>query len=99
MAQQNTLSCHGSLPKGRKRGSHLGERDSSHVCEEMARSARARRHVARQLRPTLYPIPSYRWKAMKESNQKKTLPAAQKMDWEDANCSVCMEYPHNDVLL
>ncbi|KAF0906939.1 hypothetical protein E2562_013319 [Oryza meyeriana var. granulata] len=65
----------------------------------MARSSRARRHVARQLRPTPYPIPSYRWKAMKESNRKKTLPATQKMDWEDANCSVCMEYPHNAVLL
>ncbi|XP_006658011.1 uncharacterized protein LOC102703702 [Oryza brachyantha] len=65
----------------------------------MARSARARRHVARQLRPAPYPIPSYRWKAMKESNRKKALPSMQKMDWEDANCSVCMEYPHNAVLL
>lgn len=66
---------------------------------KMARNARARRHVARQLRPTPYPIPSYRWKAMKESNRKKSLPTMQKMDWEDANCSVCMEYPHNAVLL
>ncbi|GJM86987.1 hypothetical protein PR202_ga02896 [Eleusine coracana subsp. coracana] len=65
----------------------------------MARSARARRHVARQLRPTPYPIPSHRWKSMKESNRKRTLPTVQKMDWEDANCSVCMEYPHNAVLL
>ncbi|XP_062220426.1 uncharacterized protein LOC133919891 isoform X2 [Phragmites australis] len=65
----------------------------------MARSARARRHVARHLRPNPYPIPSYRWKAMKDSNRKKILPAAHKMDWEDANCSVCMEYPHNAVLL
>jgi len=65
----------------------------------MARSARARRHVARQLRPNPYPIPSNRWKPMKESNQKKPLPALQKMDWEDANCSVCMEYPHNAVLI
>ncbi|XP_047082634.1 uncharacterized protein LOC124693214 [Lolium rigidum] len=65
----------------------------------MARTARARRHVARRLRATPYPIPSYRWKAMKEANRKKALPAVQKMDWEDANCSVCMEYPHNAVLL
>jgi hypothetical protein len=55
--------------------------------------------VARQLRPTPYPIPSHRWKSMKEGNRKRTLPTVQKMDWEDANCSVCMEYPHNAVLL
>jgi hypothetical protein len=55
--------------------------------------------VARQLRPTPYPIPSHRWKSMKEANRKRTLPTVQKMDWEDANCSVCMEYPHNAVLL
>ncbi|KAF8779939.1 hypothetical protein HU200_002209 [Digitaria exilis] len=65
----------------------------------MARSARARRHVARQLRPTPYPIPSNQWKPIKESNRKKALPALQKMDWEDANCSVCMDYPHNAVLI
>ncbi|KAJ1281205.1 hypothetical protein BS78_04G290100 [Paspalum vaginatum] len=66
--------------------------------QKMARSARARRHVARQLRPNPYPIPSHRWK-VKESNRKKTLPALQKMDWEDAKCSVCMEFPHNAVLI
>ncbi|VAI49907.1 unnamed protein product [Triticum turgidum subsp. durum] len=65
----------------------------------MARNARAKRHAARRLRATPYPIPSYRWKAMKGANRKKALPTVQKMDWEDANCSVCMEYPHNAVLL
>ncbi|PWZ29574.1 hypothetical protein Zm00014a_028034 [Zea mays] len=66
----------------------------------MARSARARRHVAHRIKST-HPIPSYRWKAkaMKKSNRKQVLPALQKMDWEDANCSVCMEYPHNAVLI
>lgn len=60
--------------------------------------------MARQLKST-HPIPSYRWKAkamkksMKKSNRKQALPALQKMDWEDANCSVCMEYPHNAVLI
>nr|DAD24466.1 TPA_asm: hypothetical protein HUJ06_025930 [Nelumbo nucifera] len=34
----------------------------------------------------------------KEIKQKKSN-ALEKNDWEDATCSVCMEYPHNVVLL
>ncbi|KAK2992812.1 hypothetical protein RJ640_009109 [Escallonia rubra] len=32
-------------------------------------------------------------------NQKKCTKLFGKKDWEDATCSVCMEYPHNAVLL
>ncbi|KAF9599907.1 hypothetical protein IFM89_001853 [Coptis chinensis] len=36
----------------------------------------------------------------KEMHQrKKSWIALEKKDWEDATCSVCMEYPHNAVLL
>ncbi|OAY70132.1 hypothetical protein ACMD2_14296 [Ananas comosus] len=66
----------------------------------MARSARGRRLSTRQLRPTPYPIPSYSRKAEKQASRKKTpLASLEKKDWEDATCSVCMEYPHNAVLL
>ncbi|XP_073011289.1 uncharacterized protein [Typha latifolia] len=65
----------------------------------MARSGRARRLSTRQLRLTPYPIPSYCWKTEKVVNAKETPLSVEKRDWEDATCSVCMEYPHNAVLL
>lgn len=46
--------------------------------------------TSRQSRPTPYPLPSV--------NQKKCSNKCKK-DWEDATCSVCMECPHNAVLL
>ncbi|KAJ8500655.1 hypothetical protein OPV22_011207 [Ensete ventricosum] len=67
----------------------------------MVGSSRAlRRLPSRKLRLAPYPIPSYHWKVSeKECGSKKTSVALEKKDWEDATCSVCMEYPHNAVLL
>ncbi|CAL9111145.1 unnamed protein product [Musa textilis] len=67
----------------------------------MVRSSRAlRRLPSRKVRLAPYPIPSYHWKVSeKECGSKKTSVALEKKDWEDATCSVCMEYPHNAVLL
>lgn len=36
---------------------------------------------------------------MKDSRHKKQKRSSVKKDWQDAKCSVCMEYPHNAVLL
>nr|XP_043607833.1 uncharacterized protein LOC122579679 [Erigeron canadensis] len=38
-------------------------------------------------------------KVMKKSCRKKEIKVSEKKEWLDANCSVCMEYPHNAVLL
>ncbi|EHA8586891.1 hypothetical protein COCNU_scaffold001126G000010 [Cocos nucifera] len=66
----------------------------------MARRARGRcRLSSRQLRWTPYAVPSHFWTIPEEGSSKKTPLALEKRDWEDATCSVCMEYPHNAVLL
>ncbi|XP_010245921.1 PREDICTED: uncharacterized protein LOC104589337 [Nelumbo nucifera] len=68
----------------------------------MARSSRGRRRLAsRQYRSNPYPLPSCQREVReKEINQKqKGCNVLEKKDWEDATCSVCMEYPHNAVLL
>ncbi|CAA6664923.1 unnamed protein product [Spirodela intermedia] len=66
----------------------------------MARSARApRRLSSRQFRPAPYRLPPYgRGFLEKEGHPKKPSKALEE-DWEDATCSVCMEFPHNAVLL
>nr|XP_048331827.1 uncharacterized protein LOC107421000 isoform X1 [Ziziphus jujuba var. spinosa] len=47
-----------------------------------------------------YLLPSSTWKVRKDVHQKKRCrKASEKKDWEDATCSVCMEFPHNAVLL
>ncbi|CAH9074665.1 unnamed protein product [Cuscuta epithymum] len=57
----------------------------------MAKGTRGRRRMSsRQCRPTPYPLPS--------ANQSQCSKKCKK-DWEDATCSVCMECPHNAVLL
>lgn len=63
----------------------------------MAKGTRGRRGIAsRQCRPTPYPLPSHKEKEdMQQMNCSKVI----KKDWEDATCSVCMECPHNAVLL
>ncbi|XP_047982983.1 uncharacterized protein LOC125223743 [Salvia hispanica] len=58
----------------------------------MAKGTRGRRRIAsRQCRPSPYPLPSHK--------EKDTCSKVIKNDWEDATCSVCMECPHNAVLL
>lgn len=46
-----------------------------------------------------YSLQSFHSKIMKDSHHKKQKRAAEKKEWRDAKCSVCMEYPHNAVLL
>lgn len=71
----------------------------------MARIPRSRRLAGRHIRSASYPgIQLYRFKAAKQINSAQTLKNAishkkKRCDWEDATCSVCMEYPHNAVLL
>nr|GLL28675.1 uncharacterized protein LOC109165047 [Ipomoea trifida] len=56
----------------------------------MAKGTKGRHGItSQQCRSTPYPLPS----------QKKCSKHSQKIDWEDVTCSVCMEYPHNAVLL
>lgn len=71
------------------------------LTQEMTKIPRGRRRLlSRQLRPTPYPIPSYSWEGPEEAAGPKQAPLAlEKKDWEDATCSVCMEFPHNAVLL
>lgn len=65
----------------------------------MVRGIRShRRHTSRLTRPTPYPLPSYGRKCLEKEIEKK-LAKPVKKDWEDAVCSVCMEFPHNAVLL
>ncbi|KAJ3700287.1 hypothetical protein LUZ61_003992 [Rhynchospora tenuis] len=72
---------------------------------KMARIPRSRRLAGRHIRSASYPaIPLYRFKAGKPINSAQTLKKVishkkKRCDWEDATCSVCMEYPHNAVLL
>ncbi|KAG8364108.1 hypothetical protein BUALT_Bualt19G0092400 [Buddleja alternifolia] len=59
----------------------------------MAKGNRGRRGIAsRQCRSTPYPLPLH-------DDHKNCSKLFKKKDWEDASCSVCMECPHNAVLL
>ncbi|KAF8405761.1 hypothetical protein HHK36_007838 [Tetracentron sinense] len=67
----------------------------------MAKGSRGRRRLAsRRYRPTPYQLPSrHREILAKDMHQKECSKALEKKDWENATCSVCMEYPHHAVLL
>lgn len=66
----------------------------------MAKSCRGRRRIAsRQYRSTPYHLPSYEVNTLGGHFPKKCSRVLEKRDWEEATCSVCMEYPHNAVLL
>ncbi|EEF48414.1 uncharacterized protein LOC8274144 [Ricinus communis] len=55
---------------------------------------------SRRHRMTPYPLPPCQRKSAKGScSKKKHLKALEKNDWESSTCSVCLEYPHNAVLL
>ncbi|GAA0141423.1 hypothetical protein LIER_35391 [Lithospermum erythrorhizon] len=62
----------------------------------MAKGSR-RRIGSRRCRATPYPLPSTR--NSMDLHAKGCPKITAKKDWEDATCSVCMEYPHNAVLL
>lgn len=67
---------------------------------EMANGSRGRRRMAsRQSRATPYRLPSYTSAVSVDLYPKKCSKALDKKDWEDVTCSVCMECPHNAVLL
>ncbi|XP_068643575.1 uncharacterized protein [Aristolochia californica] len=66
----------------------------------MARGTRSRRRISsRQFRPAPYPLPSCSPKCLDMEVDQMKSKLIDKKDWEDAVCSVCMECPHNAVLL
>ncbi|KAL7001993.1 hypothetical protein U1Q18_003141 [Sarracenia purpurea var. burkii] len=69
----------------------------------MAKGTRGRRRISsRQCRPTPYPLPSLNQNVSEEGMCPRKCSnniLEKKKDWEDATCSVCMEFPHNAVLL
>lgn len=66
----------------------------------MAKSSRGRRRLAsRQCRPTPYLFPTHHRNLTSQICPKKCPTLLEKRDWEDVTCSVCIEYPHNAVLL
>ena len=66
----------------------------------MAKVSRVRRlkHGRRSDKAERYRIPSCSHKIFKDT-KKNSSKLSEKKDWEDATCSVCMEPPHNAVLL
>lgn len=63
----------------------------------MAKGTRGRRGItSRQCRPKPYPMPNY--DQTEGIHQKNCFKSIAK-DWKGARCSVCMECPHNAVLL
>ncbi|KAE8668340.1 putative Separase [Hibiscus syriacus] len=66
----------------------------------MAKGSKGRRRTAfRQIRPTPYPLSSHRQGISGDLYHKKFSKLLDKKDWEDVTCSVCIECPHNAVLL
>ncbi|KAJ4716998.1 Protein of unknown function (DUF1644) [Melia azedarach] len=66
----------------------------------MAKGSKGRRRIAsRRYRATPYSLPSCNPSISENLYPKKCSKALDKKDWEDATCSVCMECPHNAVLL
>ncbi|XP_056163299.1 uncharacterized protein LOC115679599 isoform X1 [Syzygium oleosum] len=66
---------------------------------KMAKGSRGRRRIAsQQYRSTPYGLAACNRRILENLGAKKSDKALNK-DWEDAICSVCMEYPHNAVLL
>ncbi|XP_054797773.1 uncharacterized protein LOC129302897 [Prosopis cineraria] len=71
----------------------------------MAKVGKVQRKLHSQCqRATPYPLTSHSQKDLKDDEKKKKkkksfYKASEKQDWEDATCSVCMEVPHNAVLL
>ncbi|XWS15078.1 hypothetical protein CRYUN_Cryun35bG0063400 [Craigia yunnanensis] len=65
----------------------------------MAKVSKMRKSDSRHkmVNPSL--LPSYPKKAGKGFQKKKCFKASEKKDWEAAKCSVCLEFPHNAVLL
>ncbi|KAL1812901.1 hypothetical protein ACET3Z_022966 [Daucus carota] len=54
---------------------------------------------SRRNRITSSPLGSCCPNGLKDINKKEQITGAEKIEWGDAVCSVCLEYPHNAVLL
>ncbi|KAL4281906.1 hypothetical protein GQ457_03G001210 [Hibiscus cannabinus] len=66
----------------------------------MAKGSKGRRRTAfRQFRPTPCSLPARRQGISGDLYHKKCSKPLDKKDWDDVTCSVCMECPHNAVLL
>lgn len=66
----------------------------------MAKGTRIhRRLVSRRCRSAPYRFPSCNCEVVDNDVHMKYSKASHKEDWEDATCAVCLEYPHNAVLL
>ncbi|CAJ2670785.1 unnamed protein product [Trifolium pratense] len=67
---------------------------------KMAKGSRGRCRIAsRQYRLTSYPLARCKRDICEDMCQNKGSKALDKKECEDVTCSVCMEYPHNAVLL
>ncbi|KAL6634125.1 hypothetical protein ACP70R_026796 [Stipagrostis hirtigluma subsp. patula] len=64
----------------------------------MARSPRARSLQARQRRSASCDVPSCCWKT-KGSGKENDMSLSEKKEWKGATCPVCLEHPHDAVLL
>ncbi|OMO62953.1 hypothetical protein COLO4_32802 [Corchorus olitorius] len=65
----------------------------------MAKVSKLRKSDSRHRKVNPYLLPSSPKKAGKGSQKKKCCKASEKKEWEAAKCSVCLEFPHNAVLL
>ncbi|GMJ03609.1 hypothetical protein like AT1G68140 [Hibiscus trionum] len=66
----------------------------------MAKGSKGRRGIAfRKLKPTPYSFTSRTRDVSVDLHPKKCSKSLDKKDWEDTICSVCLECPHNAVLL
>ncbi|KAK9271125.1 hypothetical protein L1049_026714 [Liquidambar formosana] len=67
----------------------------------MAKVSKVRRKSnSRHLKAAPYPLPSSSQKVLEDVHSKKKCSKAhERKDWENATCSVCLEFPHNAVLL
>ncbi|KAK8705468.1 hypothetical protein V6N13_049071 [Hibiscus sabdariffa] len=65
----------------------------------MAKVSKVRKADSRHKKVNPNLLPSYPKKAGKGTQQKNCSKASEKKDWETAKCSVCLEFPHNAVLL
>ncbi|XP_074559654.1 uncharacterized protein LOC141815601 [Curcuma longa] len=65
----------------------------------MARRIRSNhRNISGKFRSAPYPSPSFH-RVIPKKGELKTTSTSEKKDWKGATCPVCMEYPHNAVLL
>jgi len=71
----------------------------SQCSEDMARSPRNRKLAAQHLRSASHAVP-YDYKKTKKLDQKNELQStSEEKDWKNATCSICLERPHDAVLL